>query len=321
LDDARAPALNGGVQISPHVICAVNLSRVRANAEAIRQQVREPILAVVKADGYGLGARRIIEAIDDLCDQWCVFALHEIVEGRLHEVTRKPFLVLGPMVNESVDDYRLFGARPSTSSVSQARVMRAARPVLCVDTGMQRFACPPADVPTALEAGHCTEAFTHAINLQQVKQLVELAGNGAIKLHAASTSLLHEPAAWLDGVRPGLALYRGAAGVSARLVEVHDSTGPAGYSGFVVPRHGVILVGYSHGLRPGPCLVNGRLSRVLEVGMQSAFVEIGPKDFLGDEVVLLGDTLDEATIAEQWKTTPQLALLSLCGAGTIVYST
>jgi len=134
--------------------------------------------------------------------------------------------------------------------------------------------------------------------------------------HAAGTALLEDDWSWLDAVRPGLALYRGAARVSARLVEVRDSTGPAGYTGFVVSRHGVVLCGYSQGLRPaGPCLVNGRRSRVLEVGMQSAFVQCGAGDRVGDEVVLLGDGVGEDEVAGAWGTTPHNVLTTLAGAG------
>jgi alanine racemase len=114
------------------------------------------------------------------------------------------------------------------------------------------------------------------------------------KLHAAGTALIEQdPAASLDAVRPGLALYRGAVRTSARLVAATDSAGPAGYTGFEVARHGVILAGYSHGLRAGPCAVNGRPTRLLEVGMQSAFVECAPGDRAGDEVVLLGGVAEQ----------------------------
>jgi alanine racemase len=116
-------------------------------------------------------------------------------------------------------------------------------------------------------------------------------------------------------VRPGLALYRQALRVSAHIVEARNSAGPAGYSGFVVPRHGVILAGYSHGLRPGPCQINGQRQRILEVGMQTSFVELAPQDRVGDEVLLLGDELTPESIAASWGTTPHEVLVHLSAAG------
>src|SRR5205085_8357018 len=115
----------------------------------------------------------------------------------------------------------------------------------------------------------------------------ELTAGRGLKIHSAASSLLDEKDAWLDAVRPGIALYREAIHVTTNLVEVHDAHGPAGYSGFSVPRFGLILCGYSNALRKGPCLVNGQPRKLLEVGMQSSFVEVGAKNKPGDEVTLL----------------------------------
>jgi len=87
-------------------------------------------------------------------------------------------------------------------------------------------------------------------------------------------------AAWLDAVRPGLALYRGAARISARLVDARDTRGPTGYSGFVssTGRHGVILAGYSNAVRPGPCTVNG-VRREIETVEEGDFYAIAASVF------------------------------------------
>src|SRR5437764_1032895 len=106
----------------------------------------------------------------------------------------------------------------------------------------------------------------------------------------AEAGLLDEPEARLDAVRPGLALYRGAVRTSARLADVRRSAGAIGYGGWRSESgfHGVILAGYSHGLRPGPVMVNGRRQRITEIGMQSAYVTLNEADRMGDEVMLLG---------------------------------
>jgi alanine racemase len=188
-----------------------------------------------------------------------------------------------------------------------------------VDTGMQRFACPSAQIEKVLQAGGCTEAFTHAINLDQVAALRKAVAGHKLFLHAAGSSLLHEPTAWLDAVRPGLALYTGAVRATARLIEARDTVGPAGYTGFSARRHGVIVAGYTSGLRPGPCLVNGRRSEIIEVGMQSAFVLLESGDKIGDEVILLGDGMTEAELAAAWKVSAQEALTRICRLGTRRY--
>jgi alanine racemase len=109
-------------------------------------------------------------------------------------------------------------------------------------------------------------------------------------------------------------------------VEARDGRGPAGYTGFVAPRHGVILAGYSNGLRPGPCLVADRRRRVVEVGMQSAFVALEPGDDQPDEVTLLGaprgadrPAVTEDEVAAAWGCTPHEALVHLSSLGPRQY--
>jgi alanine racemase len=261
----------------------------------------------------------VAEAIGDLVQGFCVFSLAEARDAALAEVGRKPILALGPSAGIEPADFLSQRVRPAVWTVPEARRLQSARPVLCVDTGMQRFACPADEVQSVLAAGQFDEAFTHAIRLEQAQTLSTLVGGRGLRLHAAASGLLDEPTARLDAVRPGIALYRGAARVSTPLVEVHRGAGPTGYGGFQVERFGVILCGYSSRLRPGNCLLNGQRRTVLEVGMQSAFVEIGAGDHVGDEVVLLGESLTEAEVAVAWHVTEQHALVSLSGAGPRVY--
>jgi alanine racemase len=299
----------------------VDLARVRDNALAIRQRVGVDVLAVVKADAYGLGAAQVARTIGDVVAGFCVFALAEAQAANLWQAAQKPILAFGPSDGIDADEFRSAHVRPTVWSADQARRLRDAGPVLSADTGMQRFACPADQVESALAAGNCREAFTHAIRLEHVHALTTLLGGRGLKLHAAASGLLSEPAAWLDAVRPGIALYRGAIRVAARLLEARHGGRPAGYGGFVVGRFGVIRCGYTNGLRSGPCLVNGQRRAVLEVGMQTAFVEIGDNDKVGDEVILLGDGLSEAEVAVAWKTTEQQVLVDLSRAGARSYRT
>jgi alanine racemase len=301
------------------VTVKVDIARIRRNVEDIARRTRVPVLAVVKGDAYGLGIAPVVDAIADLVEAWCVFSAAEAVDAKLWERTGKGTITLSPPSTNNPKFYLKHHIRPAVTTVEQAQALRPARPILCIDTGMQRFACSPTQVDAALRAGDISEAFTQATRMEHVHKLKELAGDGRI-LHAAATKLLDQPEAWLNAVRPGLAIYRGATKVSAPLIETHDTAGPAGYTGFLTPRHGVILCGYSNGLRKGPCIINGQRHNILEVGMQSAFVEIGPADRVGDEVVLLGDGLTEEEVAAAWATTPQEVLVRLGKAGKREYA-
>ena len=281
---------------------------------------------MVKADAYGLGAKKVAAAIADVVDGFVVFQAAEALEAKLPDLG-KPILALRP---DDLVETAALGVRPAVWDAQTAEELRAWDPVVCVDTGMQRFACPPEELERVIEAGQVREAFTHATSVEQVRRLDELAGGqragGRLRLHAAGTSLLHEPAAHLDLVRPGLALYRGAVSVRTQLVEQRDSRGPVGYTGFTARRHGVILAGYSHGLRPGPCLVGGKRRRIAEVGMQSAFVELEPGDEAADVTLLghpaagAGGVVTEEETAAAWGATPHEVLLRLARLGRPRYS-
>jgi alanine racemase len=301
---------------SRHVTVRIDLARIRENAARIASATGVDVIAVVKADAYGLGARAVAEALRDLVSGFYVHDLHEAVRDQLWKLTGKPIIAL---LGQSPDakDYIEQHVHPVVWDAQRASRLRRARPVLNVDTGQQRFACPAGDVGAVIAAGQIDQAMTHAATSAQVEMLRSIgAEHGIARLHAAGSSLLEHRPAWLSAVRPGLALYRDALRVSTRLVDARDSTGPAGYSRFVVPRHGVILAGYSHGLRPGVCLVNAQRRRIIEVGMQTSFVELSAGDRAGDEVGLFGDGLGPEEIAQSWGTTPHEALVRLAGAGS-----
>lgn len=308
------------MQPSPNVVVRINLSRIRENVQSIKRGVRAPVLAVVKADAYGLGAAKVAEAIGDLVDGFCVFRLKEAIDAQLWQKTGKRILALGPpSLALDCKPYLEHHVTPAVSTIAQASALRDAHPALCIDTGMQRFACPADQVESAMRAGDIHEAFTHGTRMEHVERLTQLARRNGMTLHAAASALLSEAGAWLDAVRPGAALYQGAVRVSVPLVEVRAGRGPAGYSGFVAPRHGVILAGYSNGLRNGICSINGMGRKILEVGMQSAFVEVGEDDRVDDDVILLGETTPETAIAAHWGSSAQEVVVALSGAGVRVY--
>lgn len=307
---------------SPHVIVRIDLARVRDNVAAIRRETGVEVWPVIKADAYGLGASHVALAVREVADGFCVFALREAAEIELDSIGRRPIIAIGPPDSRNAADFLAEHVRPAVSTADEATALRAADPLLAVDTGMQRFACPAEHVAAALIAGAIREAFTHATRVEHAEQLLDITRDRDLKLHAAASSLLHEPAARLHATRPGIACYRGALDVSIRLHDVRASRGPIGYTGFVTEtgRHGVILAGYSNGLKPGICLLNGARRRILEVGMQSSYVELGPGDSVGDSVVLVGRGLRESEVAAAWQMGEHQAMLHLscCGQRTYV---
>ena len=304
---------------SRHVRVTVNLGQIRANACLIAKSTAVDLIAVVKADAYGLGAAEVVKLIGDVVSGWCVFSPEEAKAVAAIDERHKPILVLGPSNDADPTELAAANIHPAVWTVEEAARLRVARPILSVDTGMKRFACPAEKIDAVIAAGNISEAFTHATGEKYVRRLLELVGNKGLRLHAAASALLDETNARLNAVRPGLALYRGAARVSTRLLDLHIGGAPAGYTGFVTPRFGVVLCGYNNGLRRGVCTINNVRRAILEVGMQSAYVETGPDDREGDEVTLLGEGLSEAEVGQASGITPHAALVALSGAGERVY--
>ncbi len=305
---------------SKHVTVRVDLARVRRNAERVARETGVALIAVVKADAYGLGAAAVAGVLGDLVDAFYVFNTWEAVAADLWRLTGKRTIALqGDSTN--ADDYRSAGIVPVVWTTERAVSLRSARPVVSIDTGQQRFAVAADRAAAVARACDARELMTHATRPEQIAPfhaVVEaLPDAGANRfLHAAGSALLGDPAARLDAVRPGLALYDRAVRVTARLVEARDSVGPAGYTGFESPRFGVVLAGYRNGWKTGPCRVNGTDRRIIEVGMQSAFVELGAGDRVGDEVVLLGDDGPAVSaVADGWGTSRQEVLVRACGSG------
>ncbi|MFO0839355.1 MAG: alanine racemase [Phycisphaerae bacterium] len=297
---------------SKHIHVTIDLDRVRASALAIRTRTGTALIAVVKADAYGLGARRVADALDDVADEFAYFSIDEAREiGR-------PGVVLGPLEAEP-SAYSELRLRPALSNLRDAQRFSDTPFVLSVDSGMQRFGCNEVELGEILRHCRVAEAYTHAADARAVARFKSLCAGRIPRLHAAATSLIDDPATWLDAVRPGYALYRGAVRVHTHLHAIRHTSGPIGYSGFQHPQVGILLAGYSNGLAPVSVRVNGRPQRLIEAGMNSSFISIDPRDRPGDEVVLCGEGLDEAALGTELRCRPHEILCRYCAMGVREY--
>ena len=309
---------------SPHIRVEVNLTRVAENARAIRQRTGVPVIAVVKADAYGLGAPQVVRALADVVESFYTLTPAEAFNAAI-PATGKTTI---SMLHENIppDELRAARIRPCVFSLADAVRYAPCDPLLSVDVGMQRFGCPPHECREILSRRLVREALAHGTKPEHAAMFRAVVDSSPvpIKKHIAASALLpHEPAHF-DATRPGLALYTGAVRVSTHLIDARDTHGPAGYGGFITTRHGVFHGGYSHAMRRGIVHVNSSPRRIMEVGMQSAFIELLPTDKLGDEVVLLGDGLTEdaasaAASAAGFPLGQHEILLRACSMGQRVY--
>ena len=129
----------------------IDLDRIRANMLALKGCVPGArVMAVVKADGYGLGAVPAALSVDDLVWGYAVAAAEEGLNLRAHGIT-KPILVLGHV---SEDDYerlireeiRFAFFEESELPALAAAAEREGRKALVhvkVETGMSRIGASP----------------------------------------------------------------------------------------------------------------------------------------------------------------------------------
>ena len=223
----------------------VDLGALRRNYETIRRAAPGArILAVVKADAYGLGATRVVAALEPL-EPWgyAVAAPDEGEELRRLGVTR-PVVVLFPP-HDALPWMAERELTPALGDLEGVRRWRAAAERagrrlsfhVEIDTGMGRagFAWNAAErwVPEVLAAAngalrwegvlthfHSAEEPTAAGAREQWRAFERAtdripAGTVAVRHVAASAAALRFPEFGADLVRPGLFLYGGGSGEGA----------------------------------------------------------------------------------------------------------
>jgi alanine racemase len=119
----------------------VDLDALVANARTLAAACGTPLLPMVKANGYGLGATRVALALEPL-DPWG-YGVATAEEGAaLREAgVRLPILVVSPLTADTLESILSLGFRPSIGDPDMLRawVARSQAPFhIEIDTGMSR---------------------------------------------------------------------------------------------------------------------------------------------------------------------------------------
>jgi alanine racemase len=212
----------------------ISAQNLRHNvAEIARRAGGRPILAVIKNNGYGLGVANVGRLLDGdaRITGFAVVKLHEAMTLRDAGI-RKPILLMGPFGDAELIDLSARDIMPMVYRDHGAALDRAAakigRPLhvhVKVDTGMGRVGVPHDEAPrllrdlaarraVRLEGVMTTLTEDQAFDRDQVKRLVTLAddlqrdGVNVGRRHAASSfALFQNTDAFLDLVRPGMAIF------------------------------------------------------------------------------------------------------------------
>ncbi len=139
----------------------VNLENLAFNFRALSGSVDRgcSLMAVVKANGYGFGARQAAKVFQEVgCQRFAVATPDEAVELRENGIS-EPTLVMGPSPLEAAETFVAMGITAACTDLSFAEALsraavnqgKTARLHLKVDTGMGRIGFLPKEVPGAVD--------------------------------------------------------------------------------------------------------------------------------------------------------------------------
>ena len=319
------------------------------NARLIASLTSTPVIAVVKADGYGHGAPDVARTLEE-AGAVAGFAVSLVEEGvQLRDAGVKlPVMVMGPSQAGGHDEMIGRGLTPVMSDPGELHALTAIARVrgrrlsvhLKVDTGMSRLGVEPERAPGLIASARANGVdvgglMTHLANadgddpddpdcftwhqLARFSEVTAAVGEvpGLVRHAANSSGAMLFPAARLDQVRVGLALYGNGAWASDALLPAprrqalrlvshvaqlrHLDVGArVGYGGLWIasrPTVAAILpLGYADGLPrritgQGAAIIAGR--RCPLIGAVSMDIVIADVTDLhgvevGDEAVLIG---------------------------------
>ena len=251
----------------------VSLDAIAHNFEEMHKNVKEgtKIIAVIKADGYGHGARAIARLIQDYDYIWgfATATAEEALELR-HAGITKPVLILGLVFEEYYEELAANDVRITISDLNTAveyakagaRIGKNVHIHLALDTGMTRIGY--ADIPE------------NAVKIEEISKIPNLVIEGMFTHFARADETDRSPAL--------VQLDRYLRFVTERFTRM--ATIPVGYAD-----------GYPRQLsNKGWVLIHGKKAPILgRVCMDQFMVDVTdiPEVKAGDEVTLMGRDGDE----------------------------
>jgi alanine racemase len=322
----------------------IHRENLRHNVQEIsRRAASRPILAVIKNNGYGMGVANVAQLLEPQPEifGFAVVKLHEAISLRDAGI-RKPILLLGPFDEQNLEDAVARNIMPMVYTplgpALDKIAAKAQKPVplhICIDTGIGRVGVPYYQAaPLVRDLASRKSVQIHGTMMtftedpdfdkEQLRRFhetcasLEKDGIALGKKHAASSfTLFQHPEAFLDMVRPGMAIYgvysenefrhtaimdlRPAISLKARVIYVKKlrKGDSAGYNRAYLAKDDVwvatLPVGHADGWPRAAALAHDKGARVrindelypviASVSASHCIVEIGAQ-----ECVKIGDT-------------------------------
>ena len=212
----------------------VSLNALVRNADALRKRAGVPLIPMIKADAYGVGAVQAAGALEALSP--LAYGVATVAEGeelRSAGISRE-IIVFTPLLESDFEAAHSAGLTPTLGSASAITSWAAyGKPYdLAIDTGMSRAGLPWREMSSVLEVARENPprgAFTHfhspnlddsSMEEQETRFLsaIERLPVRPSVLHTDSSAAIarHERSRW-NAVRPGIFMYGVGSGKGAAI--------------------------------------------------------------------------------------------------------
>jgi alanine racemase len=314
----------------------VDLGALVRNASALADRAGAPLIPMVKADAYGLGAKEVTRALEQLSPfAYGVATVDEGIELRTAGISR-PIVIFTPLLEEDLEPAHQAGLIPTLGWPAEIEAWEkyGSPYYLSIDTGMARAGIPWREVGQLREtvkrfppAG----VFTHfhspglddgSMDVQLArfeKALATLPVRPPVIHTDSSAAIVRHGATKLHAIRPGIFMYGVGSDadldpepvvfVRSRIVEIRrvEAGDTVSYDAtWTAPRASRIAtvpVGYADGYprgasNAGSALVRGSVARIAgRVTMDMTMLDVTDVPAeTGDVVTMIGDPAEGAPI-------------------------
>jgi alanine racemase len=210
----------------------VDLGALVRNATALGQRAGVPLIPMVKANAYGLGAEQVAHALEQLSP--AAYGVATVEEGRELRSAGidRDIIVFTPLLSDELDDAHSLRLTPTLGFPAEiAKWKKYGAPyVLSIDTGMARAGLPWRDVDSVRQvvaANPPAAAFTHfhspelddgsmEVQLERFEAVLQMLPVVPAILHTdSSAAIVRHSRCAHQAVRPGIFLYGVGSGETA----------------------------------------------------------------------------------------------------------
>ena len=328
----------------PRAVLEINEERVKENVKELSEFSGKKVIAVIKANAYGIGSAEMAKILEPLgeVDAFAVACVEEGVELRKRGI-KKEILILGGVLEDEVSLVEEYSLTPVVSDEEHLRVIgnRDIKFHVKYDTGMGRLGFLEEILEDPRVEGvmsHLSSPADREFSELQIKKFKEIVKKykKVKKIHMESSAGIIYRVPFTTHIRVGLAIYgekplrnypvdvKPALTLKARIISVKElpENYPVSYSRTYITKRktriGIIAFGYADGLMKtlsnrGYLLYKGEKLPILgNITMDMTIVDLKNTDArTGDWVYIVNEERTFTDLAKEAGTIPYELMCNL----------